>query len=260
MRHTALKKMFCLAFLASGLSTSALAADTVRHHMEYQVRLSGFPLAKASFDTEVTAAKATITGKFVSIGLANLFTGAQGENRVEGSISKNRFWPENYKSVYKSGKDTTVTKISFSKGNVVSATVDPPRKDFPENWIKVTADDLKTVTDPVSGLIVSSKTAPCPKSIRIFDGETRMDLVLKPKGEKNFKTEGFDGPVQVCAVDFTPKSGFRANRDDLQELKNSKRIEVWFAKAGNVEAYAPVYLQIPIRYGQFTVTATKFGG
>jgi len=112
------------------------AAEPIRHHMEYQVRLSGFALANASFDTEINPKDATITGKFISIGLANLFTGAEGENVVKGKIANDRFWPETYKSVYRSGKDKTVTEISFDKGKVTSASVDPPRKDFPDNWIK----------------------------------------------------------------------------------------------------------------------------
>ena len=239
--------------------TPLFAAEPIRHHMEYQVRLSGFALANASFDTEILPKEATITGKFVSIGLANLFTGAEGENKVKGKISNNRFWPETYKSTYRSGNDKTVTEISFDRGKVMSSSVNPPRKDFPENWIKVSPEDLKAVTDPVSGLIISAKSNVCPTKIQVFDGEIRMDLKLLPKGQKPFKTAGFDGMVEVCAVDFTPKAGYRADRDDLVELSKSKRIEVWFARADKVDAYAPVYIQIPVRYGQFTVTATKFG-
>ena len=235
------------------------AAEPIRHHMEYQVRLSGFALANASFDTEIHPNDATITGKFVSIGLANLFTGAEGENVVKGKIANNRFWPETYKSVYQSGKDKTVTEISFDKGKVTGSSVNPPRKDFPENWIKITPEDLKAVTDPVSGLIISAKSNVCPTRIQVYDGEIRMDLKLVPKGQKHFKTTGFDGMVEVCGVEFSPKAGYRADRDDLIELSKSKRIEVWFARADKVDAYAPVYIQIPVRYGQFTVTATKFG-
>lgn len=249
-----------LAIVSSLFAGSHLqAAEPIRHHMEYQVRLSGFPLANATFDTEIHEKNARISGKFVSIGLANLFTGAEGENEVLGSISKDRFWPETYKSVYKSGKDTTRTTITFKKGQVVKSEVDPPRKDFPENWIKVTEEDLKAVTDPVSGLIISTKSSVCPTTIRVYDGEIRMDMKLVSKGQRAFKTVGFDGMVEVCRVDFSPKAGFRADREDLIELSKSKRIEVWFARADKVDAYAPVYVQIPVRYGQFTVTATKFG-
>ncbi|MEN9895484.1 MAG: hypothetical protein RIR97_1336, partial [Pseudomonadota bacterium] len=83
------------------LSLSAKAAEPIRHHMEYKIRFSGIPLANASFDTEIGAQTATISGRFLSVGLANFFTRAEGENTVRGTIKNQRFWPETYESAYR---------------------------------------------------------------------------------------------------------------------------------------------------------------
>jgi hypothetical protein len=228
--------------------------------MEYKIRFSGIPLANASFDTEIGAQTATISGRFLSVGLANFFTRAEGENTVRGTIKNQRFWPETYESAYRSEKEKRKTRISFDKGNVIETSVVPARTTYPANWIKVTPEDLKSVTDPVSGLIISGKSPVCAgRRIQVYDGEIRMDLTLVSKGQKPFKTEGFDGQAEVCGVAFAAKAGYRAGRSDFAELQKSKRIEIWFARADKVDAYAPVYVQIPVGYGQLTVTATKFG-
>jgi hypothetical protein len=56
-----------------------------------------------------------------------------------------------------------------------------------------------------------------------------------------------------------PKSGYREGRADIEYLK-SISMEVWFAKAENMDLYAPVYARIPTKVGPVYITATKYGG
>ena len=94
----------------------------------------------------------------------------------------------------------------------------------------------------------------------IYDGESRMDLVLSSKGEKSFSTKGFSGDTVVCGVRYIPKSGYRKGRKDIDYLRGSKAMEIWFAKAEGVNVYAPVYVKIPTQYGTLTISAVRFGG
>ncbi len=249
-----------MILVLSVLPPQAQAAEKLRHEMAYSVSLSGILLAKAHFLTEIENTRAKISGSFRSAGLASVFKDISGDNVVEGRVSGKKFDVRHYASNYVDGKKTIRTEITYANGDVKDTRVEPARKDFPDNWVRITPEDLKMVSDPVSGFIVSSDQPPCSRTVRMYDGESRLDLTLYPKGEKPFKTEGFDGKVLVCGVKFRAKAGFRADREDFASLAKNRRIEIWYARAESVKAYAPVYVTLPIEYGQLTVKATHFGG
>jgi hypothetical protein len=166
---------------------------------------------------------------------------------------------DRYNLVYSAGKRTRVYDVEYRNGDVTETTVKPEPKRNPKNWIPVTDNDLRSVLDPLSGLIFPASAKVCPSRLPIYDGESRMDLVLTPKGTKPFSTKGFDGEAIVCSIRYVPKSGFRRGRSDIEYLKKTP-MEIWFAKAQSANVYAPVYARIPTRMGQVYVTAVKYGG
>jgi len=149
--------------------------------------------------------------------------------------------------------------VVYRNGNVTSTTVKPEPKARPDNWVNVKDGDLRSVLDPISGLIIPAGGRICPSRLPIYDGESRLDLVLSPSGTKPFKTNGFSGDAVVCKARYVPKSGYRQGRKDIEYLK-SISMEIWFAKSDNMDVYAPVYAVIPTRVGQVYITATKYGG
>lgn len=118
---------------------------------------------------------------------------------------------------------------------------------------------MRSVLDPISGLVFTGDTKVCSQTLPIFDGETRMDLVLSPKGDEDFSTDGFKGKAVVCSVRFVPRSGYKKGRKDIDYLSKSDRMEIWFAKSEAANVYAPVYVRIPTEYGMVTITAVKYG-
>lgn len=160
---------------------------------------------------------------------------------------------------YKSGKRSRAIDVTFRNGNVINASMTPPRRK-PKNWIPVSNADMRAVLDPISGLIIPEGSRICPKTLPIFDGESRLDLKLSSKGTKPYSTKGFEGEVVVCGIRFVPKSGYKKGRDDVEYLRKLKTMEIWFAKAEGAKVYAPVYVQIPTKLGPVTVSATRFGG
>lgn len=109
----------------------------------------------------------------------------------------------------------------FGDSGVAIATVAmvPKRSPLPKNWVPVTSRDMRNVLDPLSGLIIPAKARVCPNTLPIFDGESRLDIRLSPKGTRNFKTRGFEGEVIVCGIRFVPKAGYRKGREDVEYLR-----------------------------------------
>nr|WP_275791174.1 DUF3108 domain-containing protein [Rhizobium gei] len=248
-----------MACTAPMLSMGAAQSAEMSHKTEYSISLSGLPIARASFDTEFDADRYRISGSMNSAGLADIFAKTSGETSVSGVVGRDRLNASQYQANYQTGKKRRAISVRFRNGDVVSASMTPPRK-IPKNWVPVTKADMRDVVDPLSGLIFPADTKVCPKSVPIFDGESRMDIRLSSKGTKPFKTEGFQGDVIVCGIKFMPKSGYRKGRDDVDYLRKLETMEIWFAKAEAVNVYAPVYVRIPTKLGPVTVWATRFGG
>ena len=254
-----LGRLFFGALVLTTVSGQPGTAAEARHSTEYTIALSGLPIARASFSTSLDNSSFTITGDIKSAGIANIITTISAQTTVSGTMKNDRLRPKNYLLNYTSGKKTRIYEVGFRNGNVTSTAIRPEPRRNPKTWVAVTESDLRAVLDPISGVIFPADQPVCPATLPIFDGESRMDLVLKPKGTKPFATDGFKGDAIVCSVRYVPRSGFKKNRSDITYLQKLKSMEIWFAKADAVNMYAPVYVKIPTYYGIVTISAVKFG-
>ena len=251
----------CLIISAVVASMPSLAsADMLRHETQYRVSLAGLPIARADFKTEVTGKQFTIRGDITSAGLADLVTSIDARTDVTGVVNDSKLQATHYTLFYKSGKRERTYDVAYTNGNVTSNSITPEPK-RPDTWVPITESDLKSVLDPISGMIfpITPSLNLCNQTLAVFDGEMRMDLKLSPKGSHPFSTEGFKGKTIACGVRFTPKSGYKSTRKDYLYLAKSDDMEIWFAKADTMNVYAPVYVRIPTQYGTVTITAVKYG-
>jgi hypothetical protein len=245
--------------VALGFSAGSVDSAEVRHSSQYNISLGILPIATASFSSEFGDGDYKITGSFKSAGIADIISRVSADTSVTGRILDDRLQAEQYNLVYRMGKRTRVYDVEYRNGDVTETTVKPEPRRNPETWIPVTEKDLHAVLDPLSGLIFPGDAKICPNRLPIYDGESRMDLVLTPMGSKPFSTDGFKGDAIVCSIKYVPRSGFRRGRSDIEYLKKTP-MEIWFAKAQSANVYAPVYARIPTRMGQLYVTAVKYGG
>ncbi|MGV1940376.1 DUF3108 domain-containing protein [Agrobacterium sp. 22-211-1] len=252
------KSIFMAVTMAFAGVSPSLAAEA-RHTSEYSINLGILPIARASFSTRMDGPNYSISGSFSAAGLASILKDISGKTTVSGAKRGHRLQANEYSLVYKDGKRVRTYDVVYRNGNVTSTTVKPEPKARPDNWVDVKDRDLRSVLDPISGLIIPSGGRICPTRLPIYDGESRLDLVLSSSGTKPFKTNGFNGDAIVCKARYVPKSGYRQGRTDIEYLK-SISMEIWFAKSNNMDVYAPVYAIIPTRVGQVYITATKYGG
>lgn len=247
--------------VAAALALMPVSAGTaeIRHLSEYSISLGLLPIATASFASEFGDRDYRISGTFRSSAIVDIITKITAETNVTGRLQDDKFQASRYNLVYSNGKRTRVYDVQYRNGNVTETTITPAPKRNPKTWVPVGDRDLRSVLDPLSGMIFPDGAKICPSRLPIYDGESRMDLVLTPKGTKPFSTKGFKGEAIVCDIRYVPKSGYRRGRTDIEYLKKTP-MEIWFAKAQSANVYAPVYARIPTKMGQVYVTAVKYGG
>ena len=247
------------ALLQVSLPTG-LRAEPVTFQSEYTVRLVGFPVAYASFITDVDGNNYKISGTLRTSALSDILSKTRGTANVSGRLSDDRLLASNFMVSYSSGKSAKKTEIEFRNGNVLSTVTTPKRTSSGVDWVPLSDADLRAVLDPLSGLVFPGGSKVCPRSLPIFDGQSRVTLHLAPKGVRPYRTDGFAGDAIACSVRFEPKAGYRKGSSGIQYLTKLKTMEVWFAKHERGDLYAPIYAKIPTKIGQVIVAATRFGG
>lgn len=251
---------FTLAFCLIGLQTSTVFAETKIINSEYKLLIHGITLAKMTFRTEVDGDNYKVSGQIRSSALADIVGKTRGKTTVVGKIGTNALQPKRYLMSYTSGDEKRAFDVVFDKkGSVKKSTMTPKAKSLPSDWIGLKSKDLLAVIDPISSLTFPSNVSPCSRTVSIYDGETRVDLKLSPKGGRRFKTKGFKGQAIACNVRFIPVGGYRSKHDSVVYLTKSKNMEIWFGKNELLNAYFPVYAKIPTRIGDVRVWATKLG-
>jgi hypothetical protein len=99
----------------------------------------------------------------------------------------------------------------------------------------------------------------CQRTLSVFDGRIRYDLRLAFKRMDKVKAvKGYSGPVLVCAVYFTPVSGYVPSRTTLKYLAEQRDMEVWLAPIAGTRVLVPFRAQGPTPIGQAVLQATQF--
>jgi Protein of unknown function (DUF3108) len=245
--------------LLPALSTDVSAAETQTFKSEFSISLYGLPLARTSFTTTVDSKRFSIKGAVRSAGVGAIFDDTRGNIAVDGQVGGNGVRPAAYALTYVSGKKNKSTNIGFSGGSVVATQNVPPVRPKGE-WIEVQAEQLKAVSDPLTGMIVraASLGEACSRTVRVFDGQTRADFVMSLSRLGTYSTKGYSGPVAECAVRFVPVSGYQKGKRQLEYLRRNKNIRMSFAPIGDTGLYAPIAARVGTTVGTVSVDAVRF--
>lgn len=253
-RHT-----FAVLLTVAALAPSAAMPGERASVTDYSITISGIPLAKASFKTRIDGANFQISGNFATTGIAAAFKKWGGSANVNGQMRGNEFEARRYETSYHIGGAKRGFAVEFSGKNIRSASRTPARDKYPDNWVPVSKNDLLAIADPVTALLRPANASACRGTVPVFDGETRMELTLAPKGRATYHRHDVSADVAVCSVRFKLKSGYRKGHTDLEKVQNYGGFEVWLAKSPIAEVYAPVLVKIPTQYGTLAISATRFG-
>ena len=155
--------------------------------------------------------------------------------------------------------------MALAGGNVKDYTVEPPLAPHPDR-IPLSGADRHGVLDPMTSALnrVGGSGNPispeaCHRKVAVFDGRIRYDLQSEFKRMEVVKAhKGYEGPVVVCAVYFTPISGYVPDRAAIKYLVKLRDAEVWLAPIAGTRVLVPFRFSMPTPLGFGLLQATQF--
>lgn len=253
-----------------GLSQAGNSADAIpatsKLKATYDVALSGFNFGDfrltANFDGPQYKVQAK--GRF-SI-LSGLLYRGGGTTRSTGRLTDTGPEPSMFEVSYNGGDKKEKRRMRFANGAVSQFSIVPKKKPSPHR-IPVTKEQLENVLDPLSAafLAVRSDLPPgdvdiCHKTVQVFDGQQRFDIVLKPKRtDKLLKgaPSSLSDTVAVCRVKFVPIGGYRPDNPGIKFMTQTDKVEAWLVSVRETRMYLPYRIVVPTPLGPGSATLTE---
>jgi hypothetical protein len=241
------------------------AAAQGRLEAQYTMTLAGLPIGEGTWLITISDSAYSSAANGGTTGLLRAFTGGEGSTTAKGTLQGGRPLVSTYAATIKSSKKTDEIRLTVNKGEVKDLKLDPPRDNDSER-IPVTDENQRGVLDPMTATLVrvpgtGSMLVPeaCQRTLAIFDGRLRYDLQLAFKRMDKVKADkGYQGPVVVCAVYFSPVAGHIPSRAAIKYISRLRDIEVWLAPIAGTRVLVPFRVEGPTPIGPAVLKATQF--
>lgn len=242
------------------LATPAAAAE-LQTRADYLVSLGGTGIASVSVRLKDTgqhyamALEARITGfaQLVASGTARL--GSTGRSLRSGLAS------EKFDLLTRAeGEDLTVA-IEYASSDVTAFVVEPPLVS-PVDRVALERKHLRDVNDMLAAFVLKGGGLDgrlCDRNMRIFTGLERFNISMRylRNEEATSKRTGYQGPVVLCSIRYSPVSGHSASSEITNYLADSGQIVIWYAPLRAPGYYIPYRVLVTTRVGDLSVVLTE---
>jgi Protein of unknown function (DUF3108) len=259
----ALGGLCALAFVVAAPTPSALAQGRLEAH--YEATLAGIPVGKGAWSIDISDDTFSASAIGGTSGLLKAFAGGSGTGAAQGRVVNGALVSSNYNASTTTSKKTEAIRMVLVNGTIKEFAIEPEPPVDPDR-IPVTDAHRRGVFDPMTGsmLRVAGNADPlgpeaCRSGSAIFDGRMRYELKLDFKRMETVKAEkGYQGPVVVCAVYFSPVAGYIPDRPVIKYLTAQRNMEIAFAPVAGTRILVPFRMVIPTPLGTAMLEATQF--
>jgi hypothetical protein len=264
--------VFDFFILAPSAGAPAVAGEAIhqppaqgRLEAEYVASIAGIPIGRGNWIIEISEDQYTAAASGTTTGLVRFFTGARGTSAAHGNLVAGQPVPSSYAATIDYDRKVDDVRIALTGGNVTDYEVSPPLPPIPDR-IPVADADRRGVLDPMTSMLnrVAGGGDPvspeaCDRKVPVFDGRVRYDLHSEFKRIETVKADrGYAGPAAVCAVYFTPISGYVPDRPAIKYLVTLRDAEVWLAPISGTRVVVPFRFSMPTPLGTGLLEATEF--
>jgi hypothetical protein len=239
------------------------AAPASSLSVDYTVALAGLRIGNARLsgaferDTYRVDVSATLTG------LVGAITGGQGSARSSGAIATSPL-PEAFSIATRTASSGIAVRMALAHGNVVQTEITPPLVDM-QDRVPVTAGNRRGIVDPASALVMPARTgaaltdpANCDRTLPLFDGATRFNVVLSYAETREVQKPGYAGPVLVCNARYQAIAGHRPDRPGVKFMEDNREMSVWLAPVEGTRVLVPLRISVLTEIGTNIIEATRW--
>ncbi len=258
------------AICTAGLTAVALMASIpvadaaspppeMRVVIQYAITMIGVPVGRITWTVELGPNSYQTSASGKASRAVSILVNGEGRVSVQGVFTADRAAPSFFSSNVIDDGETTGLQMTFENGNVKTLRIDDP----PDNAVRVPVTDehKRNVTDPLSAMLIpaTAESPPlspgqCNRSLSIFDGQRRYDLLLSYKRMDRLKLDrGYYGPALVCAVVLHPIAGYRPDSLLVKYVGGRSGLEIWFMPIEGTPIILPGLLKMPTGVGTMQI-------
>jgi hypothetical protein len=261
--------LLCASLVTGGLlglvAPAGPAAAQGKLDARYEVTLAGIPIGKGAWVIDVADDQYSASASGGTSGLMKTFAGGSGTGASQGRVVNGALVPLSYSATTSSSKKSETIRMTLGGGNVKESAIEPEPGVDPDR-IPITDAHRHGVFDPMTAALLrvpgnGDPVSPeaCRVTTPIFDGRMRYDLKLEFKRMATVRADkGYQGPVVVCAIYFSPVAGYIPDRAAIKYLAAQRNMEVWFAPIAGTRILVPFKMTIPTPLGTGTLEAVQF--
>jgi hypothetical protein len=232
-----------LAALAALLFALPAAAAELRATATYGVTLGGTAIANVTIKLNDSGEKYAMALDARITGLAQLVASGTAKVVSAGLSTGAGLVSQKFDLLTRaSGEDFTV-EVEYAGKDVTAFIVNPP---IVNNIDRVALErkHLRGVNDMMAAFVVRNgglDSGVCNRQLQIFTGVERFNLTMRFTRDDaaTSKRTGYQGPLVLCSVKYTPVSGHYTTSEITNYLAASNRILVWYAPLKTPGYYIP---------------------
>src|ERR1700744_3197877 len=258
-----LSGLFAGPLLALALPDGAQAQG--RLDAKYEATLAGIPVGKGTWAIDIGEDQFSAAAAGGTAGLLKAFAGGSGTGASQGRVVNGALVSTNYTASTTTSKKSEAIHMALVNGTIKEFGIEPEPPVDPDR-LPVTEAHRRGVFDPMTGSMLrvpgtGDPLSPeaCHTGAAIFDGRMRYDLKLDFKRMEPVKAEkGYQGPVVVCAIYFSPVAGYIPDRPVIKYLSAARNMEIAVAPLARTRVLVPFRMVIPTPLGPAMLEATQF--
>ena len=232
-------------------------------HLRYGVALIGLPIGTAAVEGTVGPKDYRLLGNGKLTGIAGVLVDTKGAVTATGTHRDGHVTPSGFAATAGTPHYLLTIRMSEEKNAAKEVEITPPYVQTPDR-IPVSPADKRGIIDPMSSFIMPVPgtgdvlgPAACDRTLPLFDGGVRFNVVLSFKRLQQVATPAYTGPVAVCAARYQPISGYRPDRPVNKFMIDNKDMETWLAPIGNTRFVYPYHIAVMSMIGMVTIDATE---
>jgi Protein of unknown function (DUF3108) len=246
---------FCAAPpLAANVRAASVSID-------YGLYLAGLPIGSAEVKGNFEGTRYRLEMQARLSGLGAL-VGGEGGATASGSLTTERPTSSGFAARARTSAGERTLRMAIVNGNAVTVSVDPPLEPKLDK-VPVAEAHKRAIIDPLSAVIAPVVRGPlmepanCNRTVPVFDGGSRFNMVLSYAGTQQVEKPGYSGPVLVCNVRYVPISGHRLHRPAVKFMQENRDMSVWLVPVEGARVLVPLRISIRTMIGTSVVEATR---